>query len=351
MRRYDIDWLRVIALGLLILYHVVVAFQPWAKATIFFIQNEQTLEDLWPLMAMLNVWRIPILFLVSGMGVCFAMKRRNWKALLKDRTLRILVPFIFGLFCICPISVFLAMEYYDQSAVYVPNPGHLWFLANIFLYVVLLLPLLSYLNYRPDNIVLRFLGKAFRHPAGLYLFALPIMLEALLVQPKFFSLYVGTPHGFWLGLVCFLSGFLFVSAQESFWQAIKRFRTVALSLAFLLYLARFLVFELKGPGVLTAFESTNWMLAILGYGSTYLNKPSRLLAYASKAVYPVYIVHMPIQYFVSFYLLPLSFPVSIKLVMLLSATFGGSQLLYELVIKRITLIRPLFGMKLHATSI
>ena len=83
MRRHDIDWLRVSALGLLIFYHVVVAFQPWAKK-LFFIQNDFPLVGAWVAMSMVNVWRIPILFLVSGMGVCFAMERRDWKSLLKD---------------------------------------------------------------------------------------------------------------------------------------------------------------------------------------------------------------------------------------------------------------------------
>ena len=115
-------------------------FQPWAK-DIFFIQNDQTLEGLWPLMAMPNVWRIPLLFVVSGMGVCFAMERRTWKLLLKERALRIFVPFIFGLFCICPISSYIAMVHYGRETAYWPDPGHLWFLANIFLYVLLLLPL------------------------------------------------------------------------------------------------------------------------------------------------------------------------------------------------------------------
>jgi hypothetical protein len=34
------------------------------------------------------------------MGVRFAMQRRDWKQLLKDRTIRILIPFIFGFFFI-----------------------------------------------------------------------------------------------------------------------------------------------------------------------------------------------------------------------------------------------------------
>jgi len=326
---------------------VVVGFQPWAK-DILFIQNDQTLESLWPLMGMLNVWRIPILFVVSGMCVGFALERRTWKLFLKDRTLRIFVPFVFGLFFICPISLYIAMMHYGMEAVYWPNPGHLWFLVNIYLYVLLLLPLLFYLRNRPQHVIFRFLLRAFRHPVGLYVLTLPLIAEAVLLQPEYFSLYVGTLHGFLLGLICFLVGFLFVSLKQVFWRAAEEIRHVALVLAFVLYLVRLLVFELEGPSGLIAFESMNWMFAILGYGSVYLNKPSQMLTYLSKAVYPIYIVHMPVQFFFSYYLLPLSLPASVKLVMLLIATFCLSLLLYELLIKRMRWIRPLFGMKLPA---
>ena len=116
-RRYDVDSVRVYALGLLILYHAVVGFQPWARE-INFVTNEQSLEALWIPMGLINVWRIPIVFMVSGMGVCFAMERRTWKPLL------------------------------------------------VFLYALLLLPLLSYLKNRPDNGILRFLARVIRRPAG-----------------------------------------------------------------------------------------------------------------------------------------------------------------------------------------
>lgn len=105
-RRFDVDWLRVLALCLLIIYHVAISFQSWG----FFIQNEQSIDGLWYFMSMINVWRIPILFMVSGMGVRFAMERRDWKQLLTDRTVRILLPFLFGYFCICPISVYVALN-------------------------------------------------------------------------------------------------------------------------------------------------------------------------------------------------------------------------------------------------
>lgn len=213
-RRYDIDWLRTFALGILIIYHGAVSFQPWGYM-IFFLQNRQPLPWLWNIMSMVNIWRIPLLFMISGMGLHFAMQRRNWKQLLKDRTLRILVPFIFGYFFICPISVSVALKYYDKGAAYVPNAGHLWFLANIYLYVLLLLPFLNYLKKHPDNSILRFFRKILSRPFCIFIMALPIMVEALLVNPQNFSTYANTPHGFWLGMICFFIGFIFISLKIS----------------------------------------------------------------------------------------------------------------------------------------
>ncbi len=80
-------------------------FQPWG-VFIGFIQSAETSEAIWIPMALLNIWRIPLLFFVSGMGVCFALRRRDWKELLIDRSKRILLPLIFGSFFIVPILNF-----------------------------------------------------------------------------------------------------------------------------------------------------------------------------------------------------------------------------------------------------
>ena len=80
MRRYDVDSIRIIALILLIFYHISISFQTWALE-ISFIKNKDSLELLWLFMMLINIWLIPILFIVSGMGVYFAMERRNWKEL------------------------------------------------------------------------------------------------------------------------------------------------------------------------------------------------------------------------------------------------------------------------------
>ena len=105
-RRYDIDWLRVFALGLLIIYHISIVFQPWAYF-IYFPQSEKPIESIWLVMGLINIWRIPLLFIISGMGVYLAMRRRNWKELLKDRIIRILLPLIFGSLIIVPIHVYI----------------------------------------------------------------------------------------------------------------------------------------------------------------------------------------------------------------------------------------------------
>lgn len=176
------------------------------------------------------------------------------------------------------------------------------------------------------------------------------MIETQLVQPQNFALYVGTGHGFWLGMICFFLGFILVSTQEKFWGAVASMRWITLGIGFTHYLVRLLVFRLEEtPNYqwLTAFESMNWMLAILGFASLYLNKSSPALSYLSTAVYPVYIVHMPVLFLLTYFLLPLTLPASLKLVLLTMGTFGLSMFLYEFVLRRIKWIRPLFGIKLN----
>jgi surface polysaccharide O-acyltransferase-like enzyme len=345
-RRYDVDWLRTLAIMLLIVFHVILSFQSWAAAT-GFPQNDQLLDELVPFISMLAVWRIPLLFMISGMGVRFALERRDWKQLLKDRTLRILGPYVFGLAVLGPLLL-VALPFFGWDAEYTLSFGHLWFLLNIFLYVVWFLSLCVYLKDSPDNAVFRFLSRVIQWPLGLFVFALPLMAEALLTNPEYFSIYIDHVHGWLMGLICFLTGFIFISLQAVFWPAVAKTRWAALAAAASLYFLRLLVFGLENElGWLTALESMSWMLAALGFGSMHLNRPSQALAYLSKAVYPVYIVHLPMQFLIAYFLLPLGLAAYMKLGLMLVGTFGLSLLLYEYALKRMKWVRPLFGMKLN----
>jgi glucan biosynthesis protein C len=61
----------------------------------------------------------------------------------------------------------------------------------------------------------------------------------------------------------------------------------------------------------------------------------------------VYIVHMPVQFTIAYFLLPLSASAYLKLALLLVGTLGICLFSYEYVLRRLRWIRPLFGMKLN----
>ena len=62
MRRYDLDWLRIAAFGLLIGYHVGMLYVPWS----FHVKSEYSGgPGLTALMLASNPWRLSLLFLIS----------------------------------------------------------------------------------------------------------------------------------------------------------------------------------------------------------------------------------------------------------------------------------------------
>jgi len=343
-RRYDIDWLRVIAIGLLLIYHIGIGFQPFG-VLIGFIQSNKPLESLWVPLSMLNVWRIPLLFFVSGMGVCFAIRKRSWKQLLLERARRILLPFLLGMFAIVPLHIFLWQLYYKQEIAYSIHPIHLWFLANIFIYVLLLSPVFFYLKKNEKGIFQRTLQKLFSKPWGLPVVVAAFVLEAVLVKPPVFETYSMTLHGFIMGLLAFLFGFLFVYTGEAFWLTVRKWRWVTLSLALGLFLFRYIEFELLAPRYLLAIESNMWIFAAFGFANKYLQKPGKALTYLTQAAYPVYIVHMVFLYLGSFLIMPLDISPWFQLIFVVVFTFIGCFTLYELLIRRVRFLRPLFGLK------
>ncbi|AYN68108.1 acyltransferase [Euzebyella marina] len=342
-RRYDIDWLRIIAIALLLIYHIAIIFQPWAMF-VGFVRSERPLEGLWTPMTMLNVWRIPILFFVSGMGLYFAMRKRNWKQLIGERTRRILIPFVFGFVAISPLHMYLFQAINEVPLGYYPHAGHLWFLGNIFCYVLLFLPVFYALKNRGEGRFKKVWGRLLAHPGGPLLVSVFFMLEAALVKPQIFSLYAETWHGFFLGALAFFFGYLFMYGGPTFWQTVKKWKWGYLLLALGLYALRYIEFNREAPGYLMALESNCWIYAIFGLVHHYLNRPSRVLVYLTQAAYPVYIIHMFVMFFGAWWLLPLAMHPMAQFVCLTVFTFIVCYLLYELLIRRVGVLRPLFGL-------
>lgn len=342
-RRYDIDWLRVIAIAFLLIYHIGIIFQPWGFF-IGFIQSAETSDAMWYPFAMLNVWRIPLLFFVSGMGLCFAARRRNWKELLKDRAIRILLPLVFGSIFIVPLHVFLFQYYYELDLEFDLSTGHLWFLLNICVYVIQIIGL-TFLRKDYNYSFFNFFRKLLKQPYLVYLFMIPFILEAVLMNPDIFTMYVGSGHGFVLGMLAFWCGYIFVAIGDPFWDAVTKMRIPSLIIAVGLYIIRAIYFDLSSPNYLQAIESISWIFAAFGFAYKYMNKPSRYLGYLSRAVYPVYIIHMVFLFFAAAIILPLELSLELSFILIILITFAGCMITYELIIKRVGLLRPLFGLK------
>lgn len=343
-RRYDIDWIRVIAIWLLLIYHTAIGFQPWGLM-IGFITNAKPWTALWTPMAMLNVWRIPLLFFVSGMGVYFTIQNRSWKELLLERATRILVPFIFGTFCIVPIHIYIMSAYYGNNYHYSPYTGHLWFLGNIVVYIILFTPLFYYLKRNENKKLPILLKRLFALPTGLLIVFAFFTIEVVLVKPQPYEFYVMNLHGFSLGLLAFLFGFCFMYSGNSFWEMIVKWRWLFLVIGASLFTFR--MYELQQNMSVTSYllptESICWILCMFAFGKRHLNKPSKSLRYLSQAAYPVYVLHMIFLYLGSTFIFKLELVAPIQFFFTLIFTFICCYATFE-IIRRIKVLRFLFGL-------
>ena len=160
-RRYDIDWIRVIAFDFLIIYHVGMFFVPWE----YHIKNNEIVDWLrWPMM-FVNQWRLPILFVVSGMGTYFALKNKTGANYIKERFTRLFIPLIFGILIIVSPQIYVErlaqgkisgsfIQFYPQFFQGIYPEGnfswnHLWFLPYLLLMSLVATPL--FLNLRKEG--------------------------------------------------------------------------------------------------------------------------------------------------------------------------------------------------------
>ena len=98
-RRYDLDWLRVGLFLLLIFYHIGMFYVPWQWHVKSLHAPVEWLEI--P-MRILNPWRIPALFVISGIALRFALdKASSHGAFMWRRFVRLILPVLFGMAVVC----------------------------------------------------------------------------------------------------------------------------------------------------------------------------------------------------------------------------------------------------------
>lgn len=369
IRRYDLDWLRVIVFALLILYHVGMFFVPWG----WHIKNNEIYDWLrWP-MLFVNQWRLPILFVISGMGTAFALAYRSGWQFIKERHARLAIPLIFGMILIVPPQVYVERLYSGSFSgsfgEFLAGPAftgiypvgnfswhHLWFLPYLLVYSVILAPVFLYFRNHPNNRFLHGLRKKLsKHPYSLYLFVLPLYLFESFLEPFFPVTHnlVWDWFNFVNSLTLFLFGFLLISVKEEFWTAVDDIKFKALWIGIISFTCMIgirMIFEDSIVVHFTeaAFKVVNlwsWILTLFGYAAVYLNRKSYAVQYCNQAVYPFYILHQTITIIIGYYLMNLEWGLGPKFLVMTAGTFGFSWAIYEFLIRRSAILRPLFGVK------
>jgi peptidoglycan/LPS O-acetylase OafA/YrhL len=367
-RRYDLDWLRVLVFAGIFFYHCARFF----NSSGWHIKNAATSAVVDIFTGLFDLWGMPMIFLISGASIFFALRPGGAMRFLRDRVLRLLIPLAFGILVLAPPQIYLERlthgDFQGTFFQFLPRffdgdfawtGVHLWYLEYLFLFTLVLTPLFLWLKRPAGRRVIERLSRFSVKPAAIFLWALPFALLTILVDP--FGVTRPAPAEPILRLVVYplfpICGYL-IFADEGIQQAIIRQRRAALILALVCSPAPALVtlavekwgwkFGLPGFALLMTLAmllAWAYMLAILGYGMRYLNFNHRLLAYANEAVLPFYILHQPVILLIGYFVIPLALPIAVKYAIITPLAFGITLGLYEYGVRRWNPVRRAFGLK------
>jgi len=116
-RKHYIDWIRVIAFFLLILFHCAMPFVIFGWE----IKNTDTSYGLSRLIWWLHQWRLPLLFFISGVGIHFSLQRRTVIEFVGERFVRLFIPLLFAMFFTIPLQVYF--ERLQKGEINISYPG------------------------------------------------------------------------------------------------------------------------------------------------------------------------------------------------------------------------------------
>jgi peptidoglycan/LPS O-acetylase OafA/YrhL len=341
------------------------------------IKNPVTYEwlEIWDKFAV--IWMMPLMFLISGASLFFAVGKSGAGKFVKDKVLRLLVPLLVSILTLSILQVYLErythgqfsgsffqflphyfQGHYDGSD---PTTGnfawtgiHLWYLAWLFVFTLILYPLLRWLKGRGQG-VLQWVGNLLALPGAAYLLAVPTILLAIAdpQNPVIIWQEAGWSLVIYLWLV--LCGFLVISSERLL-VSVERWRWPSLALGLVsMSLSAFLAFSSDFPAYgtaryagtagLRAVSCWCWLLAFLGFARRYLDYSTPPLRYANEAVLPFYILHQPVLLCVGYFVVQWAIPDLLKWAVILVTSLAIIMLLYEFLVRRYNVMRFLFGMK------
>jgi len=364
-RRADIDWIRVAAFGLLIIYHVGLVYAPWD----WHVHSQHTYEPLRYAALVTNPWRLTLLFFVSGVALRFMSRRRTPNEVLKARLARLAPPFFFGVLVLVPPQAWIEAvdkgswtrslwawwlsEFSPQGFADGIPLNHIWFVLYISVYSLILVGLMALPRVQAGlEATFVWLFRGWR------LWLIPILYLAAARQ-LLFGIFGLSNHltSDWYNHAAsfgvFLLGFQ-LALRDDVWADFERLRWPFLATA-LCALPALIVLE-ADPNAMTlhggllknvTFAIDQWATigTILGFASAHIRKADGpLLRYLTDAVFPCYLAHQTLLVIAVWVLKPLQLPVGLEALLFLVFTLGGSLLVYEIV-RRIGPLRPLWGLK------
>jgi len=322
---------------------------------------------------------MPIFFILAGASIYYALKFRTAGGFTKERTLRILIPIIIlGWFIISPPQVYLErLSHGDFSGnffqFYYPHyfngiygiggnfafvSMHMWFLWLLFVYSLILLPLFLPSKRTGKSLGFR-LTTLFEKPWTLVVPVLLLAVSEVLLNSLGDLVSWGGGWNHLSYLLFFIGGYMMFS-NARIQENIKKYAVIALTAALVLqalhYLAEFGVIKIDIPDSQAAYmgiqifdtlRSWLFIIAILGFGSRFLNFNNRFLGYANEAVLPFYILHQTIILIIGFFVVQWSMGIAPKYFIITTSSFIAIMAIYELLVRRINVLRFLFGMRLR----
>ncbi len=378
-RRYDIDWLRVLVMLPVFFFHCARFF---GGGTWHLNNAKQSIVAL-VFIGWLDMWFMPLFYLLSGVGAWYALKSRTNEQYFWERAKRLLVPlYTVGLFVLLPPQFYFDQfsnagftgTFWESLPLYfrrmghfsinspngflpLPFGGHLWFLKYLFMISLLALPLLRHLHSEQGLSLIDKLAGGCTQRGGIFLCLIPIILVRLVLRSVFWGEH--TWGDFFEFMVFFLIGYI-LPANKHFIETVKKYGWICLILGlagwggqgiFVLGLGyhyqggeqfglRFIIFE-----IVMSIGRWSWIVFVMSLGAKYLNFKNKALAYGSEAVLPFYIFHQTIILCVGWFIIPLNIDILPKYLIIAVTSFALIMVLYELFARRFKLVRFFFGMR------
>jgi glucan biosynthesis protein C len=367
-RHYGLDWLRIGAFGLLILFHITLVFAPgrWV------VKWPRSYDALVVPAAFLTPWRLTLLFAVSGFATRrLLMRSASLTGFVRGRSRQLLLPLAFGLLVLLPPELWVRarvagdplslMDYWAREY-WLPHPPyglgfpaweHLWFVLYLWAYTMLLALLLrardaAWVQARVEALTAQ--GRLLWGPIALLVAA---RLSLMFVVPERHGLFTD-----WSGHAQYVSFLLFgfaLGGSALLWQRIGEHARAAVPVA-LASGCVVAVVEHAYPGnnvpphLTAAIEraaqvAMSWSMLII-----LLRAADRWLAYdagwrapLAEGVFPAYLIHHPVIVVTTWAILPLGLTAGAGFAFLLGATVAASVGFYVLA-RAVPSLRPFAGL-------